>query len=717
MFEIQQLQDGLHVIADNQTLFEGVKVSLTLDGNDKRTLLPSGLEKREGTTDLGNYTEYICEFNEENGGNQAIVNFRSFYDLTVVHVTAELEKEKLFKKQPSFAANHAVTITLNSPVQNYQLLANYQHKSWWTRPFFGDNLRMVPEKTQSLLLKMANGYHHVLPVVDGNLRTELAGGCDGLEVSVSPFQGGFRSLSNVAFILGSDTDPFQLVDANVKRAASVIGQSIMSRQEKTYPEILDYLGWCSWDAFYHDVNEQGLFAKAEELQTLNLPAKWIMIDDGWSEVRDNKLFSFEADKNKFPNGLSFVTQKLKSNFGINWVGVWHTIAGYWDGVHPESSIAADCRQNLYQTNQGALVPVPEAEKGFGFWHQWHKKLREDGIDFVKVDSQSAIANFFEHELSIGEAAAGAHTALEASCSLHFNNTVINCMGMAAENIWHRPYSSVSRNSDDFVPENKNGFREHALQNAYNSLYHGPFYWGDWDMYWSRNHDDQQNMILRAVSGGPIYISDKLEKTNADLVRPLVYKDGRIIRCDRPGMPTKDCLMQDPISSSIPLKIWNRKGDTGVIATFNISEAGSSVHGAINPQDIPGLDGEDFILYDVLQKTYETVKKDETKDISLEKDDAAIYLVVPADEVVNPLGLINKLIPSDSILEKRQNGQTLSLLIKEGGSFAFVSMAKVSQVWVNGRPVETEGLPGQESVYVIDCEGEEGTVRIDIAIKN
>ncbi|MGO4276254.1 Sip1-related alpha-galactosidase, partial [Paenibacillus sp. TAF58] len=182
-------------------------------------------------------------------------------------------------------------------------------------------------------------------------------------------------------------------------------------------------------------------------------------------------------------------------------------------------------------------------------------------------------------------------------ALHFNNTIINCMGMAAENMWHRPKSSVSRNSDDFVPQDQFGFAEHALQNAYNSYYHGAFYYGDWDMYWTKNHDDIQNAVLRSVSGGPIYFSDAPGNTDASKIWPLIYSNGKIIRCDQTPNPTTDCLFLDPTKESLPLKLWNIANASGVVAAFHIGKYTDSVKGTVGPSDVPGLKGDEFVLYE------------------------------------------------------------------------------------------------------------------------
>ena len=56
---------------------------------------------------------------------------------------------------------------------------------------------------------------------------------------------------------------------------------------------------------------------------------------------------------------------------------------------------------------------------------------------------------------------------------------------------------------------------------------------------ARTNDPQalKNSVLRAISGGPIYVSDKLGESQADMLRPLTLSDGRILRTDRPAVPT------------------------------------------------------------------------------------------------------------------------------------------------------------------------------------
>lgn len=115
--------------------------------------------------------------------------------------------------------------------------------------------------------------------------------------------------------------------------------------------------------------------------------------------------------------------------------------------------------------------------------------------------------------------------------------MINCMGMGSEDMWNRSVSPISRCSDDFQPENREWFIKHILQCAYNCLVQGQFYYCDWDMWWTDDGQAAKNSILRAISGGPVYVSDTYDRSRAEILKPLCLEDGRILRCDKPAVPT------------------------------------------------------------------------------------------------------------------------------------------------------------------------------------
>ncbi|HSU79631.1 MAG TPA: Sip1-related alpha-galactosidase [Candidatus Angelobacter sp.] len=706
----------ISLIKNSNLLLNDLSLQVTLDDSYDVKLLHNQTIKQSDEDRFGRFEETKHLFSSVDKTILTTLVFKSYEKMVLAYVDAVIKNDPVQNQHKYLAPDGGITIKVKGIGSVQGLMANYQHKDWWTRPTFNKDISELPKRTQSLLWKSDDQFNYLLPIVDAVYRTELLGnGEEGLSIKLSSYTGGYDRCQTLAFVMGFGKNPFQLTENTVAAALEHLGFPTLPREKKRYPEILDFLGWCSWDAFYDKVNEQGMIQKMDELKEKNIPVKWAMIDDGWLDVKDRRLWSFSADDEKFPNDLKSVVEQLKTEFGVRWVGVWHTIVGYWGGVHPDSELAKVMEPFLYTTKSGKKIPYPNASKGFGFWNAWHKVLKQQGIDFVKVDSQSAIKNFMMYQDSIGEAARGTHNALDASAGLHFNQCIINCMGMAAENIWNRPISAVSRNSDDFVPQEMGSFKEHALQNAYNSLYHGAFYWGDWDMYWTTNHDDKQNMILRTISGGPIYFSDPVGGTNPEMIWPLVYKDGRIIRPDQPGVPTEDCLFINPLKTKTPLKIWNQCNGAGILASFNIFEGNEPVHGVIAPSDIPDLDGETFLVYDVLSKRSSIVSNKEKLDIELPEDEVALHLIIPIQDTVTPIGLTNKLICQHCLLHTWPHEKGLKVMIKEGGVFAFMSESRPQKVTVNGQVAAIQQDDVNEAIYTIDCSDLSGEVLLEIEI--
>jgi hypothetical protein len=52
------------------------------------------------------------------------------------------------------------------------------------------------------------------------------------------------------------------------------------RHEKEYPEVFEYLGWCSWEHFKGKINEQNMLQSIDEIEASNLPIRYIIIDMG-----------------------------------------------------------------------------------------------------------------------------------------------------------------------------------------------------------------------------------------------------------------------------------------------------------------------------------------------------------------------------------------------------------------------------------------------------
>jgi raffinose synthase len=712
MYKIHIENDVFSISRNGCPVVEGIKPQVTLDGEFVPDLvLKSFAPSRDGGEDAGEMQIYTLEYTDSEGFITLTLRMECQNDLMAAYVDVRCKEEaaRIF----TLASEGSVKLKVCSIGDVEGLMANYLFIVCWTRPHFKKDISELPAHTQSLLWKSNGLYHYLLPVCDDLCRTQLGGSKDGgMDILVSTHDAGYSQYSSLSFILGTDRDPFQAADSVVHKGLELTSSSGKPREERRYPEILEYLGWCSWDAFYHDVNQAGVLEKAGEFKKLGLPVKWFVIDDGWSQIKDKGLYSFEEDRTKFPDGLAFTIKQLKESYGVNWVGVWHAFCGYWGGINPDGIVASEMKDFIYRTKNGKLVPYPDASRGFAFWNAWHSYLKNQGVDFVKVDHQNSLSKYFKDNVALGAAAREAHQALEASLGINFDSCVINCMGMAAENLWHRPNTAVARNSDDFFPKKPGSFREHALQNAYNSFCQGRFIWGDWDMWWTQNDADVNNSVLRAVSGGPVYVSDPVGKTSPELLWPLILSDGRVLRCDLPGMPTLDCLTRDPSTETVPLKIWNRAGEYGIIAAFNINKEGSSVEGTVSPSDVAGLEGEDFILYEYFSGTVHRMKKGERLPVSLEDFTVSLYLVAPVKSGCTPLGLINKYVSPAAIMTQQISDHEASIILKEGGQFGFVCDGE-SRLYANG---EQKEITIKDGLCVVDLTGCQGPVHIIIEIE-
>lgn len=466
------------------------------------------------------------------------------------------------------------------------MTALYLLNEWWTRPAFVSRFEDIPDRTQVLLMRYPDRCGCFVPMVGRAFKAILGPGTAGaLALAMQSGTSGARELDEPLYLYAEGAT---LAEAVRKAFRWLAGEkNLRLRAERRIPEMLRYLGWCSWDAFYREVSEAGIRQKAEELRAKEVPVRWMMIDDGWFKAEENVLLSMTPDPAKFPQGFGGMVRDLREKYGVRWVGVWHTLAGFWGGLQPGSAPAEAEKAYLCRSASGKILPSPV--HGAGFYRDWYDLLRRQGIRFVKVDGQSSTACHFENTIPLAEAAAGLGRALEEG-SAAMDGDVINCMGMAMETILARPVSGVSRNSDDFFPMREGSFTEHLLQNAYNALYHNELYHCDWDMFWTVHPDAPKHALLRAVSGGPVYVSDPPGRTDPAILKPLAWLDGRLLMLSRSAKPTDDCLFADPRQGGV-LKLHNAgsggAGTAGVIAAYNLTGTAQSF--SFTAGDVPELD--------------------------------------------------------------------------------------------------------------------------------
>ena len=545
-------------------------------------------------------------------------------------------------------------LTANKPILRY--MAMHRHTQSWCCPFFGTDAKDIPDNTVLLLLELAEGHFcAVVPVVNRLCQTTLQ---SGLAVQMTttcdtPCEG-------LSLVWAEGSAPAALIKDCVETALKLMESDTLLRQDRTYPEMLEYLGWCTWDSMQIRVNEDGIKEKCAEFKARKIPVKWAILDDMWAEIRDfygktyesfdemvqlmhsSRLYSFDADPIRFPHGLKHTVDHIHS-CGMQ-AGLWFPVKGYWAGLDPEGPTARALAGHTITGNTGYLMADWHYDHAKAWFDYFLGNAKAAGTDFVKVDNQGMLLKNYGGMGPIGQIARQFHDGLEDACEEHFDSRMINCMGMAPENIWNRRRSPVSRCSDDFLPENREWFTKHVLQCAYNSLLQGVFYWCDWDMWWTDDGQAEKNALMRAVSGGPVYVSDMLQRTKGEVLKKLTDETGRILRCDRPAVPTADCAALDPTTGGKAMKIQNMAGEHGILAVLNLDAENRSVSAAIHGGLIDGFEADEYAVYEHYSGEFHILKWGEKLEVTLQNsDDFRLFILAPLKDGCGFIGRTDQFI--------------------------------------------------------------------------
>lgn len=621
--------DGFHVILNGRNILSNVCPVLTISG-----------KKADVACEISD-TEIILKDEEvlENGR----IRIEEEDGTAFLYVSVKLRENTVGGLQELDAAG-GFSLTFDSFGETEKMLAIVSKNAWWMGPEFPAQASELPEETFTVMVKDKETHKYYLPMPISNALCELKG-ADGKGMVCINSGNGQNEISGCFLAVSLDKNPYRAADKVFSTARKHGVIDVPLKSERHCSDMFNYFGWCSWDAFYHDVTEEGLLAKLSELKEKNIPVKWILIDDGWSQYADSRLISFKEDTEKFPNGLKSVVKTAKEQYGIEYVGVWHAFLGYWQGIQKNSEVYAEQKENLIETRKGIILPdCRDKEKAFSFWSAWHRYLKEQGIDFVKIDAQGSLLQHIKGEADIIKSMKNMHEAVDTSVELYFDGRLINCMGVTQQNIFSRPKSALTRNSDDFFPNKDDSFANHLKQNAYNSMMHDQIYCCDWDMWWSTHPTAIASGVLRAVSGGPVYVSDRVYETCSEMVLPLVEENGRILKCDRSARPTADMLYNDPEADGFVAKLFNTVGECGVLALFNISSGNVDAEATVRIQDIDGIDHEkEYVAYSFFGRKFYHLTPNDVLTIEVKAGETEVINFYPVENGSVLLGDVTKYI--------------------------------------------------------------------------
>ncbi|KAM6585512.1 hypothetical protein CsatB_012514 [Cannabis sativa] len=669
-------------------------------------------------------------------------------------------------------------------IRDVRFLSLFRFKLWWMIPRVGNSGRDIPVETQMLLLEVGKGqdsdetsYVVFLPIIDGEFRSSLQGNSSNeLEFCVESGDPSIvTSQSLRAVFVNSGNHPFDLIKESMKILEKYKG-TFTHRESKQMPGMLDWFGWCTWDAFYQDVNPQGIREGLKSLSEGGTPAKFIIIDDGWQDVSNEfqkegepfvegsqfggRLLSIN-ENNKFrrssndaqsdaPSDLKSFVSEIKNTYGLKYVFVWHALMGYWGGLvpdvpgtkkyNPELRYPVQSPGNLANMRDLAMdcmekygVGAIDADKAHQFLDDLHKYLVSQGVDGVKVDVQNILET-----ISTGSGGRVSLTklfqqALEKSISSNFqDNSIICCMGLSTDSIYHSKVSAITRASDDYYPKNPSTQTLHIAAVSYNSIFLGEVVVPDWDMFYSLHEAAEFHAAARAVGGCGVYVSDKPGHHDFEVLKRLVLHDGSVLRARYPGRPSRDCLFNDPVMDGESLlKIWNLNKCTGVIGIFNCQGAGSwpcmsnpvqknvsdELSGLVSPADIEYFDEVsgtqwtgDCAVFSFNSGSLSRVPKDESLSITLKVLKCEVLTVSPI-KVYNKniefaaIGLLN-MYNSGGAVEKvdllLSDSSNCGIRIKGRGPgrFGAYSSTKPKSCSVNSKSTEEFKYRSEDNLFTV-----------------
>ncbi len=572
--------------------------------------------------------------------------------------------------------------------------ACHRYEPFWMNPVAGTDLSALPTEVKYLLCQLEDETWAVLvPWVDGLVSCALQGDANGLALVAETGDPAVPLPAFRGLFVGTGPEPFSLLEesAVLLRASGMAGRL---RLEKDVPDFTDTFGWCTWDAFYADVSMEKVREGLESFAAGGVTPRYMILDDGWLSTRKDedgseRLTSFAAN-GKFPGGLAPTIQMAKEEFGLDQVLVWHAMTGYWGGVDPSMGygskigarksspgVAAHVGEIVWWGPSVGVVPASEA---YRFFQDFHRGLREQGVDGVKVDVQA--------QLELVPVGSGGkvplmhryHEALEGSVQVHFQGNLINCMSCASEMIYGAPASNLTRTSTDFWPNKPESHGLHLYCNAQVSAWFGEFIQPDWDMFQSGHPAGAYHAAGRAVSGGPVYVSDKPGAHNFEVLQSLVMEDGSVLRALRPGRPTADCILHDPTKEDVLLKIQNLNPAGGVIGAFNARYGGEgnpiAVSGQVRPSDVAGLEGELFAVHAFSSGEVRALGRDEAWPITLPELGWEVFTIVPIQDGFAPIGLEGKLNGGGAVLDWSIYNE---VLVSHGGTLLAYSQEQPTSV--------------------------------------
>ena len=491
------------------------------------------------------------------------------------------------------------------------------------------------------------------------------------------------------------------------------------RSTKQFPEEpYGYLGWCSWEFYKTKISEKIISDAFHTIEDSGAPIRWVMVDDGYLDEKGRMLMSFGVDKEKFPNGWEPIAA-LKSDDKIKWMGIWRNFGGYMNGVSASHTME-DLKPLLGKMkNKKIVLPngTPEASKAF--YDKMVSDTKENGFDFMKVDFHFRT---FEHYIGTADPVGAMRLNNEAleNATHEMGIPLLNCIAQPNINSLQTKFSAVTRSSPDYNQKDKNKNKSNTYQSFANHLWMAETVWGDLDMFHTHDKRDVKSMaIARAISGGPVYISDEPSKIVPEVLIPFAYEDGKLLRTAAPATLLPESFFIHPFRDENVFRVIAPMEDgVAAIALFNFTEGGNELSGEFTSKDytyagelLQPNEGawtapeEGLLVYDREEKSITDLAEGFTSEIA--NFNAKLFLLYPKTNGWAVIGRTDKYLPAAAVSVKSSSENEVVFTLKESGPLAIWSEKGAPKM--DGATFESLG----NNLYAADLPVKAGAVEVTV----
>ncbi|CAG8596289.1 3246_t:CDS:2, partial [Cetraspora pellucida] len=513
----------------------------------------------------------------------------------------------------SVGSNHGQPIRINfGGIRNLiQYVVLQRFSAWWMIPITGISKLDIQHKDVLYILIQQSSGHYVslIPMAsDGCICSFRSDHKGGLILFIINDSGGD---SDARFVVGRGNDPYITAKACMNFINEINGiNSVKANSSIETKERFDYdhIGYCTYNGFEGREGQQPIFDVLSSLDTIGVHIGYFILDDGWQQVNKNRqLQNFEPKAELYPDGFKGIISNIKEKFPyIKYFGVWHTLWGYWNGVDPNSELS-----NVYRlervNHSDEIIHLIIPQDIHKFYNDFYDYLKDQGVGMVKVDSQGSFDLIDYGQSRHRRWWKEYHDALEINSKEYFDNRIIYCMAHSPNIIQQVLSGSCSnddmpisrplfRNSDDYFPNIYESHAWHIYVNTKNSMWTSTMCsLLDWDMFQSHHRFGEYHAAARAISGGPLYITDIPNKHNSDVLEKCIVNiptfntytsaldsshdaslstklstklPQRILRSENPALSSLSSLFLDSTKVDNLLQICNWNNKIGVLGLWN-----------------------------------------------------------------------------------------------------------------------------------------------------